>query len=141
MVEFDSQRPYPQLCDFFESDPRLTTTSTAAGPIASMAPPPHISVEEVQPVVQALKLAFGLELFGFDILVTTNTTHTSNSNVVRVDGREQRLQPELWVVDVNYFPSYKEVSNFSSLLAQYLTQRAIQGRRRRSQDHPVENVL
>lgn len=68
----------------------------------------QVTAEEIRPVVDVLKRAFGLELFGFDILVT--------------------FQGELLVVDVNYFPSYKEVSNFPSLLANYLTQRAIDGR-------------
>ena len=39
-------------------------------------------------------------------------------------------QKKLLVVDVNYFPSYKEMSNFPSLLAQYLTEKAVQGRLR-----------
>jgi inositol-1,3,4-trisphosphate 5/6-kinase/inositol-tetrakisphosphate 1-kinase len=84
----------------------------------AMPPPPRkrhcaaemLSQEEIAPVVTALRHAFGLELFGFDILVSCHSK-------------------ELFVVDVNYFPSYKEVSNFPSLLAKYLTQRAIQGRK------------
>ena len=64
----------------------------------------HLSAGEVAPIVDALKHAFGLELFGFDILVSDN---------------------RLLVVDVNYFPSFKEVSNFPSLLAKFLVQRAV----------------
>jgi Inositol 1,3,4-trisphosphate 5/6-kinase ATP-grasp domain len=71
----------------------------------------NVTVEEVRPIVDVLKRAFGLELFGFDILM----------------GSEDR---EWLVVDVNYFPSYKEVPNFPSLLAQYLTQRVLEQRRR-----------
>jgi inositol-1,3,4-trisphosphate 5/6-kinase/inositol-tetrakisphosphate 1-kinase len=94
--EFDSQRPYPTLTDF----------GLAMGKKQKLNSP-AVCVNEIQPVVTALKQAFGLELFGFDILVTSH---------------------EFLVVDVNYFPSYKEVSNFPSLLANYLTQRAIDGR-------------
>ena len=98
--EFDSQRPYPTLEEF-----GLLQSSNKR---PKLEQPAAVTVEEIQPVVDALKVAFSLELFGFDILVTS--------------------EKELLVVDVNYFPSYKEVSNFPSLLANYLTQRAIDGR-------------
>jgi inositol-1,3,4-trisphosphate 5/6-kinase/inositol-tetrakisphosphate 1-kinase len=143
-VEFDSQRPYPTLTDFFKVHPMTntpTTTSETAtdqnkrkmdtmvgeerferkrekiGKVswtdnkASTAPTnakeAKVTAEDIRPVVSVLRNAFGLELFGFDVILSGN---------------------EMLVVDVNYFPSYKEVSNFSSLLAQYLTQRAIEGR-------------
>ena len=99
--EFDSQRPYPTLQDFGLRDAKRAKLSVEVEQ-------EQVTVEEIRPVVDGLKQAFGLELFGFDILVT--------------------FERELLVVDVNYFPSYKEVSNFPSLLANYLTQRAIDGR-------------
>jgi len=143
-VEFDSQRPYPTLTDFFKVHP-MTNTPTTTSEIAtdqnkrkmdtmvgeerferkrekigkvswtdnkaSTAPTnakeAKVTAEDIRPVVSVLRNAFGLELFGFDVILSGN---------------------EMLVVDVNYFPSYKEVSNFSSLLAQYLTQRAIEGR-------------
>ncbi|KAG7369009.1 inositol 1, 3, 4-trisphosphate 5/6-kinase [Nitzschia inconspicua] len=107
LVEFDSQRPYPNLRDFVhnmdETDrsPKDTKFRNAVA----------VTVEEVTPVVRALKKAFGLELFGFDIL--------------RRSGDKEWL-----VVDVNYFPSYKEVPNFPSLLARYLTRRVLEQRRK-----------
>ena len=58
--------------------------------------------------MDALKDAFGLQLFGFDILIAVDDT--------------------MLVVDVNYFPSYKEVPNFPALLAKYLTDRAMERR-------------
>eukprot|EP00978_Attheya_sp_CCMP212_P016987 scaffold44965_cov47-Attheya_sp.AAC.1 len=143
-VEFDSQRPYPTLTDFLKvhhmTNPPTTTFETATdqnkrkmdamtgeerferkrekvGKVswtdnkASTAPTngneAKVTAEDIRPVVSVLRNAFGLELFGFDVILSGN---------------------EMLVVDVNYFPSYKEVSNFSSLLAQYLTQRAIEGR-------------
>ena len=66
----------------------------------------------MQPVTNALREAFGLELFGYDVLVRNN------------DGGDV----EILVVDVNYFPGYKEVRNFPSLLAQFLTQKAVKSR-------------
>jgi len=145
LVEFDSQRPYPRLKDFgldvktnsfcssstrsgnhtdsCNNDVTSTTTSrhsiyTSALPdlfSTSVYPQVHVpvtvTVNEVKPIVDVLKEAFGLQLFGFDILMGSNNG-------------------ECFVVDVNYFPSYKEVPNFPSLLAQYLTQRVLEQRRK-----------
>ena len=72
-----------------------------------------VTADEIRPIATALRRSFQLELFGFDILVTENDATGERTMVV---------------VDVNYFPSYKEVSSFPSLLAQYLTQRAVEGR-------------
>ena len=110
-LEFDSQRPYPKLADFgFGSDEpdqkRQRTSDTSLSVL--------VTVDAVRPVVDALKRAFGLELFGFDIVIASGQ-----------DGKER----EMLVVDVNYFPSYKEVPNFPSLLAQYLVARALEGRK------------
>uniref|UniRef100_A0A7S4JNH4 inositol-1,3,4-trisphosphate 5/6-kinase n=1 Tax=Odontella aurita TaxID=265563 RepID=A0A7S4JNH4_9STRA len=133
-VAFDSQRPYPKLPDF-GIDAR--TIDNARG---DLAPPTKkrklsaftekdscrskvrhnslVTADEIRPIATVLRKAFGLELFGFDILITSRRSG-------QCDGSDEK---EMLVVDVNYFPSYKEVSNFPSLLAQYLTQRAIEGR-------------
>mmetsp|Transcript_26742 Transcript_26742/g.73740 ORF Transcript_26742/g.73740 Transcript_26742/m.73740 type:complete len:610 (-) Transcript_26742:46-1875(-) len=144
VVEFDSQRPYPRLRDFGYSDnahhrtvealhshekQQGTLTSvdsnralmTEPSATASSSPPAatlktHIvTAEEVMPISDALKAAFGLEIFGFDTLISSKS-------------EEQRML----VVDVNYFPSYKEVPDFPSLLAKYLTSKAIARRLERS---------
>jgi inositol-1,3,4-trisphosphate 5/6-kinase/inositol-tetrakisphosphate 1-kinase len=116
MVAFDSQRPYPRLRDFGYPSSTATTTTTATNTStpcgfadtnsASRCP---VTAEEVRPIVQALKSAFSLELFGFDVICASD----NNS---------------LLVVDVNYFPSYKEVPKFAALLAKYLTDRALERR-------------
>lgn len=103
-VEFDSQRPYPSLSDFGFVDEVVKNEEDSSFPVTS---------EEIRPVADCLRKAFGLELFGFDILVSTCSDHG---------------EKEVLVVDVNYFPSYKEVSNFSEILAQYLAQCAFEGR-------------
>ena len=81
-----------------------------------------VTVDEIEPVTTALRAAFGLELFGFDVLVK-HDKHKHNMGVEL--GNDDK---EILVVDVNYFPGYKEVSNFPSLLAQYLTQKAVESR-------------
>lgn len=145
-LEFDSQRPYPTLTDFEipnfnndvegDDDSRLFSSfeksmhrddskcpdcqTSMKGTSASLKSSMTVTAEEIRPVAFALRAAFGLELFGFDILVKSQAPfgccHRRCRNL------------EMIVVDVNYFPSYKEVANFPSMLAQYLAQRAIEGR-------------
>lgn len=119
-VKFDSQRPYPRIQDFGISlkdpsdnifaDRHLDADNADRSAPGTGSP---ITAEEVSPLVEGLRQAFGLELFGFDILVSQE-------------------KGEWLVVDVNYFPSYKEVPNFPSLLAHYLTQRVLTQRRLQS---------
>lgn len=126
-LKFDSQRPYPRLSDFeFESmngscsppqdcsDMQANEYSHPKTPTKESRASMHriISAEEMKPIVRALKSAFGLELFGFDVLIA----HKSFD------------EPQMLVVDVNYFPSYKEVPHFPALLARHLTDRAVQSR-------------
>lgn len=109
-VEFDSQRPYPTLEDFGFHNESHTESETNQVNVTSA---------EIRPVADCIRRAFGLELFGFDVLVTSYQ-----------NGKER----EMLVVDVNYFPSYKEVPNFSQLLAQYLAQCGVEGRLRSLDD-------
>ncbi|CAJ1967897.1 unnamed protein product [Cylindrotheca closterium] len=99
LVKFDSQHPYPQLKDFGIS-------SCNKSPMTRLMP---VTPDEVMPLVVSLKRAFGLELFGFDILISSDHN-------------------EWLVVDVNYFPSYKEVPDFPQQLANYLAQRVLRQR-------------
>ena len=149
-VEFNSQRPYPTLSDFGvawdEVDMKLSTNrnysiseqgepkckrrrvcttspndrslNTVNNPVSTLAG--YVTKEEIEPVTNALHSAFGLDLFGFDILLKHESKeHQCESNV---------NVKEILVVDVNYFPGYKEVPHFPSLLAQYLTQKAVETR-------------
>jgi hypothetical protein len=160
-VEFDSQRPYPRLQDFGinavpSAAPTTSTTATVTTDATTAAPhvnaktptllggaaaaPTAVTEAEVLPIVNALKQAFGLELFGFDILVTVQeenqnadlTCDAITKTTVEEDGQPvdsgKDTTVRMLVVDVNYFPSYKEVPNFPSLLAHYLTQRVLQSR-------------
>ncbi len=117
-VEFDSQRPYPTLEDFGIVDPDKQNQSCGSSLEDTL------TVTEIRPVADAIRKAFGLELFGFDILVTKKQHVNGKSK----QGKKNDVEKEMLVVDVNYFPSYKEVTNFSQLLAQYLAQRGIEGR-------------
>lgn len=105
-VKFDSQHPYPGLADFGVEENSQNCHSRSMS----------VTPEEVEPLVNVLKQAFGLELFGFDILLSSESK-------------------EWLVVDVNYFPSYKEVPSFPNQLAQYLTHRVLKERRRNSESN------
>jgi hypothetical protein len=133
-LEFDSQRPYPRLSDFeFDEAPLPVKEPRAFSPHddpkfenvamkrkraigTDSVPRSSVTADEIEPIVSALKGAFGLELFGFDVLITSSSSQS-------FDGA-----PRMLVVDVNYFPSYKDI-NFPGILAQYLTDKAIESRR------------
>lgn len=152
-VEFDSQRPYPRLADFgvavappppplslrpHGSDERRPGDHkrprdngfAAADDDDAILPSAgaEVTADEVKPIVDALKKAFGLELFGFDILITTTVGNggSSGGGDGRVEGTVSGRK--MLVVDVNYFPSYKEVPDFPALLANYLADRAMECR-------------
>jgi inositol-1,3,4-trisphosphate 5/6-kinase/inositol-tetrakisphosphate 1-kinase len=150
-VEFNSQRPYPTLSDFgiasdsidqtidttsrtnivneqepISKKPRLDATSSnpfsahnTNNPVLSELAS-YVTKEEIEPVTNTLRAAFGLDLFGFDVLVKHDQSNGLSKNSLDVK--------EILVVDVNYFPGYKEVPRFPSLLAQYLTQKAVETR-------------
>mmetsp|Transcript_20687 Transcript_20687/g.31386 ORF Transcript_20687/g.31386 Transcript_20687/m.31386 type:complete len:174 (-) Transcript_20687:113-634(-) len=117
------------------AQPKLNSenaTSTASSDLARC-----VTTEEIEPVTTALREAFGLELFGFDVLVKYNNQNDgAMSTGNRGSNRDDRKDKEILVVDVNYFPGYKEVPNFPSLLAQYLTQKAVESRLRNNFDGP-----
>jgi inositol-1,3,4-trisphosphate 5/6-kinase/inositol-tetrakisphosphate 1-kinase len=106
-VEFDSQQPYPAL-QHFGFDIGRRKRQRERNESAAI-----VTADEVAPIVESLKRAFHLELFGFDVIISSE---------------EERRK--MLVVDVNYFPSYKEVPNFPGLLAKYLTNRALESRRK-----------
>ena len=153
-VEFDSQRPYPKLADFgikeaddessfqkskkqrlhrlsqesyrkTEKHEQRPTSLTKINYIDNgvidedSALEKIVTADEIDPVTKALRDAFGLELFGFDVIVKHDPSSLLNGS---------SAGKEILVVDVNYFPGYKEVPNFPSLLAQYLTQKAVESR-------------
>jgi inositol-1,3,4-trisphosphate 5/6-kinase/inositol-tetrakisphosphate 1-kinase len=123
-VAFDSQAPYPKLSVFRPNDSTALTDGepdTAQGDHqkqenthcteCSSVVTHFVDADELKPVASALQRAFCLGLFGFDVIVS-----------------RERGWPEMFVIDVNYFPSYKEVENFPFLLTQYLARSAVNNR-------------
>jgi len=105
------------------------TAGTASSDLAR-----HVTAEELEPVTAVLREAFGLELFGFDVLVKHDNVYSGPGTGGGGSADRDDEGKEILVVDVNYFPGYKEVPNFPSLLAQYLTQKAVESRLRNSFD-------
>lgn len=120
-VAFDSQAPYPKLSVFRPKDSiavtggesitnqcdhqkQKNTHCTECTPVVTH----FVDADEIKPVASALQRAFCLGLFGFDVIIS-----------------RERGWPEMFVIDVNYFPSYKEVENFPLLLTQYLARSAV----------------
>jgi Inositol 1,3,4-trisphosphate 5/6-kinase ATP-grasp domain len=116
-LTFDSQKPYPTAADF-GMQPVPATTAANAGSngttdgatndstIANCGQQqqqqqPHLSLETAHRAAQRLREAFGLTLFGFDLIVACETG-------------------EVTVIDVNYFPSFRDLSDFPAALRSHL---------------------
>jgi hypothetical protein len=86
---------------------------------------------------------FGLTLFGFDVIIPTDSDHkasTGRDSDLSEDSDSTRSSspasssatedcashpqfsatPELLVIDINFFPSYKEVADFPARLRSFL---------------------
>ena len=107
-VHFNTQEQYPTTQDFHPTD--ATASSPTAAPVSAVADPATARRDqsEVFAAVRAIggriRKELNLSLFGFDVIVSDATQ-------------------ELYVIDVNYFPSYKELSDFSEVLRQHIKQR------------------
>ena len=122
-IGFDSQKPYRKASDFAPSRNKPHAGSSGDNFTRSKDKnTPHVSVsrnleedvtsEEMQPIADCLRRAFGLELFGFDVILVQNYKYKSKPTFHR---------KQIFVIHVNYYPSYEEVDNFPKVLATYLT--------------------
>lgn len=109
-VHFNTQKQYPTAEDFHPSAasaPAFSSTSTAPVSTNTSTAPICSQIEifaAVRAIGERIREALGLTLFGFDVIVSDATQ-------------------ELFVIDVNYFPSYKELDDFSSALRKHIKQR------------------
>ncbi|RHY28220.1 hypothetical protein DYB32_006131 [Aphanomyces invadans] len=95
-VEFNTQSPFPTTADFH--GPLSSSSSGTAAPLNDPATLWTEALDKsVQAIGRAIQATTNLSLFGFDVIMASNTN-------------------ELMVVDVNYFPSFKEMLNFGSVL-------------------------
>lgn len=105
VIPFDSRKPYPTLENYHGSG------ITVGDDFSSVEESDACSQGQLEEVARNLSNSFGLSLFGFDIIVPTT-------------GEGRKEDAPLLIVDVNFFPSYKEVPDFPRLLRGHLRKRA-----------------
>ena len=112
-VEFDSRFPYPTIDDFLHVPPDPTSPTpvrlTAKGGSTSLQlAPDTVQFQNFRDLASAIRAEFVLTLFGFDVIIPTE--HPD----------------QLLVVDVNFFPSYKEVPDFPQRFVDYLRRKGLE---------------
>ena len=100
----------------------------------------HIFIDACQRTAASIREEFGLSLFGFDAILPNSSPSSANSDTsasTRIQnisdsnkaGSEEDMKsaeaPKIVVIDVNYFPSYKEVKDFPYRLKKYLHSRML----------------
>jgi hypothetical protein len=103
-VAFDSRHQYPTLIDFLTSPPDQTVLKEENQDRIEQQSELQ---EACQQTAALIREHFGLTLFGFDCLLP-------------LSHQEQQQKRNIVVVDINYFPSYKEVADFPVKLRAYL---------------------
>lgn len=146
-VAFDSRYEYPTVEDFYENGQSSTTTESI--PEGKCSQPVledklnnsgrniidsseclesenefHVTTcSELIPLrakfseaARIISDGFSLTLFGFDVIIPATELH--DRNILSRSGEE------LVVIDVNFFPSYKEIPDFPEKLCSYMIKRA-----------------
>ncbi|KAF1318354.1 Inositol-tetrakisphosphate 1-kinase-like, partial [Globisporangium splendens] len=98
-VHFNTQKQYPTAEDFH---PDVTDSLTATAGVTYRDQSEIFAA--VRAIGERIREELNLSLFGFDVIVSDATQ-------------------ELYVIDVNYFPSYKELDGFSTVLRKHIKQR------------------
>lgn len=95
-----------------------------------------VAYDRFRETAEVIKQEFGLSLFGFDVIVPINDNVDDNGEEDYVDGYADGYSssssniscnsqdPTIMVIDINYFPSYKEVIDFPSRLRRFLRSKA-----------------
>jgi hypothetical protein len=113
VIPFDSRCPFPTLSDCGKipglSD-KLPNTGTGSETGTGWRASSDLH-SRIECAAQCISHEFGLTLFGFDIILP--------STKEALDSETQML-----VIDVNFFPSYKEVPDFPTKLRAYLRRAA-----------------
>ncbi|GMI35040.1 hypothetical protein TrCOL_g6152 [Triparma columacea] len=137
-VDFDSQKPYPGIEDFGGEEGK-GEGGGGAGDGEGGEVPRMLTIEEVKPIADDIRKTFGLDLFGFDVLVRScgsrSSPPSSLSPLSSSGSGGGEGGKELVVVDVNYFPSYKEMyEDFPAMLAEFLVAKAIEGEKKNGEN-------
>ncbi|GLE06929.1 hypothetical protein PINS_up016710 [Pythium insidiosum] len=97
-LAFNTQEQYPTAQDF---DAGSSTASSSSSSATNASLSQEIIFEAVRAIGQRIREELRLSLFGFDVIVSDATR-------------------EYFVIDVNYFPSYKELEDFDGALRRHL---------------------
>jgi len=92
----------------------------AASPSSSSSCSSLAYQEQFRATAAAIRQEFGLTLFGFDAIVPSTSSLASAHTSLSASSSSCAASIDLVVVDVNFFPSYKEVSNFPTRLRSFL---------------------
>lgn len=109
-VHFDSRNYFPTWTDFHvcSDESNLTPSSSSIELDVVIA---SAIIEKCKEAAILIEKEFELTLFGFDVIIPTGT------NITQDDWK-------LIVIDVNFYPSYKEVVDFPQILRKLLRRKA-----------------
>jgi len=117
-IHFDSRHPYPTLSDFGID---IGDTADTAAEVRDTVQTHDNDTTNFEQVAKEISSEFGLSLFGFDVIVPVENCVPSSSSSKSCTGTDVTFSGrKSLVIDVNFFPSYKEVPDFPSRLRAYL---------------------
>lgn len=99
-VHFNSHDPVSPMMFSVDSEENIQTLEKFSVPL----PEPQLPENLFKDLSSQIRSSLGLDLFGFDVLVDSKTAC-------------------LYIVDINYFPSYKDIPEFPEILLDYLLRR------------------
>ena len=124
-VVFDSREDYPTARSFLpaaasekEEDLLVDVKEIVAPPTK----PDEVPFEAFKNAAQAIRKEFELSLFGFDVVRPSRESRARRNN--GECGGDEEMGSELVIIDVNYFPSYKEVADFPQKFRAFLAAKA-----------------
>lgn len=129
-IYFDSRCMYPKLQDFMENENYNNDNSkvdnkednSSSNGHSHNDPSTSQSIPDAAQIIaaaNALKAEFNLSLFGFDVIIPSNKIKHHNVG----DTDDNNSVNELTIIDVNFFPSYKEVSDFPFRLKRLIAEK------------------
>jgi hypothetical protein len=145
----ESKTTCTNITNTHENNNNITATNTTASICCTDS---DLNAQDIESHMTAFRASaaaiqdeFGLSLFGFDVIIPTSVAPYAMSpsdsldNSVHSNYSTQSTQsdiintttqaPQIVVIDVNYFPSYKEVKDFPSRLKGFLRKVANEGRK------------
>jgi len=102
-VEFNTQQPYPTATDFALSTDAIKNTPTGVALNRGNNSLDTGIEQRVKAIGNLIQEETGLSLFGFDVIIDQSESDW-----------------KFLVIDVNYFPSYKELPDFDERIRKHI---------------------